>query len=102
MDILASKLLPNVVYPLGLAALLGLLSVLFGYGRWYVAARRVAVAFVATIWLASAPAFADWAVGTLEAQYSPTLPADTPEADVIVILGGMMRSEGASPACGRY
>lgn len=83
-----SKLLPIFFYPLG--SVIGMA----GFGLFFAAMawRRLSIICVgiATLWLwiASMPAFADWALGTLEGQYPP-IPVDAIQsADVAIILGG--------------
>lgn len=85
-----TKLLPVFVSPLGLTLVLsasGLLLALYG-------ARRLAFALVAIsaagLWIASAPAFADWALGALERQYPPQPVEALAPHDVAIVLGGAL------------
>lgn len=83
-----SKALPLVAYPLGLAICL----VLFGGLCASFKLLRVAVASVASglivLWVASMPVVAERALASLERQYPARAIADTPEADVAILLGG--------------
>jgi uncharacterized SAM-binding protein YcdF (DUF218 family) len=84
-----SKLVPVFVYPLGLAIMLGILSlVLAAFGRRRLAGGLLALILVG-LWVASAPAFANWAYAGLEARYKPVPVADLPAADVTIVLGGI-------------
>jgi uncharacterized SAM-binding protein YcdF (DUF218 family) len=88
LTLFLTKLLPVFVYPLGLAIgllLLGGLAAALSWRRLSSAAVAVAVAW---LWVAATPAFAEWALGTLERRYPPRTIADVPTADVAIILGG--------------
>jgi len=82
------KLFALVVYPLGLAICLVLTGGLCAAFRL----RRLAVASVASglivLWIGSMPVFAEWALASLERQHPARKIADTPEADVAILLGG--------------
>lgn len=86
--LLLTKVAPAFVYPLGLTSMLllvaGLCTVLGRRG----AAASLMLAALATIWVSSTPAFADWVMSTLERQYPERTMAETPEADVAIVLGG--------------
>ncbi|WP_456447439.1 YdcF family protein [Thiolapillus sp.] len=96
MSYLMTKILPLLVYPLGLSILL-----LFGALLWH---RRkiVAVGFTAAalviLWVAAMPRFSDWIISTLEAEWPPATAESAPQADAIVLLGGMTR--GMVPGMG--
>jgi uncharacterized SAM-binding protein YcdF (DUF218 family) len=53
------------------------------------------VSAVAGLWIASLPPVATWALSTLEHQYPPKVMAETPVADVAILLGGGV--SGPSP-----
>jgi uncharacterized SAM-binding protein YcdF (DUF218 family) len=83
-----TKLLPVSIYPLALAIELGLVGAVFalwGYRRLASVCTGVAVV---GLWIVATPAFAEWALGTLERQHPPRAIADLPQADVAVVLGG--------------
>ena len=80
-----SKLLPLLVFPLGLACLLLILALL-----WARARRLAIVLALVILWLGSSRYVAYSLVRSLEGRY-PTLDG-TPAADAIVVLGGGTRS----------
>src|SRR6476660_6401913 len=82
------KLLPILVYPLGLALLLCITAFALSFaGRARAVRGTIAVAIV-LLWLASTPAFAGLLINIIEEQ-NPSVPIETisPE-DVVVVLGG--------------
>jgi uncharacterized SAM-binding protein YcdF (DUF218 family) len=85
-----SKLLPLFVYPLGLACLLLLVALftVWKQPRW--TALLIGLAFVILL-LGGNGAIANEVVYSLEKQYLP--PAELPQADAIVVLGGAVRSQ---------
>ncbi|MEL7083455.1 MAG: YdcF family protein [Cyanobacteria bacterium J06597_1] len=87
MFVLLSKVLPLLIYPLGLVCwvfLLGLLTI-----RTRPRATAIALSLaVAYLWLSSTTPVMYAIVGSLERQYRPT---ELPEADAIVLLGGATR-----------
>ncbi|WP_456380097.1 YdcF family protein [Thiolapillus sp.] len=95
---LITKLLPLFLYPLGLSIVLSLLAlVLVWRGRKSSALATLGIAIV-TLWICSTPRFSNWIAGTLERQFPPVSVALTPQADAIVLLGGMTR--GLVPGTG--
>lgn len=97
MDFLLTKLLPVAVYPLGLALLLLVLALLASLTRRKRGARILIVLPFALLWSASTPVVANWLIGTLEGRQPALAPAEAPESDVIVLLGGLAWS---APAAG--
>ncbi len=89
MFVFLSKFLALIVFPVGVIALLLLLALVWRRGR----AAVVALALV-VLWLGSNRYVAYSLVHGLESRYPP-LPADTPPADAIVVLGGGTR--GSDP-----
>ncbi len=83
-----TKLLPVFVYPLGLSLILLLLAGLCAYLNWRRSATVIAGTSVILLWVCAMPAFAEWAQSSLERQYPPRAIADTPSADVAIVLGG--------------
>lgn len=84
-----SKLLPALIYPLGLACFLMLLALLLIWKRPAWASLAILVGFVALMaggngWVASS------LVRSLERQQLP--PGELPQAEAIVVLGGATRS----------
>jgi uncharacterized SAM-binding protein YcdF (DUF218 family) len=85
------KLLPLFVYPLGASILLGIavLALSFvGFKRLRFCLLAVALAL---LWISSTPVFANWLIGELESEYPPIPVEDAPEADAIIVLGGIVR-----------
>lgn len=84
MSIYLSKLLPELVYPLGLALILLIISIfLIRRNRLQVA---VILAAILLLWLGSNHWTAMGLARSLEWQYFP--PAVVPRADIIILLGG--------------
>jgi uncharacterized SAM-binding protein YcdF (DUF218 family) len=85
-----SKLLPIFVFPLGLTLSLAMLSVVL----WLLYYRRLARlgfgAALTILWICSTPVVANRAIASLERQYPPRTMADTPVADVAIVLGGVL------------
>ena len=79
-----SKLLPILVYPLGLAIVLGLFALVRGkrMGR-----GALALALV-ILWIGSMPASSSWLLCQLESEYPPVPIETLPHADVAIVLGG--------------
>jgi uncharacterized SAM-binding protein YcdF (DUF218 family) len=85
-----SKLLPVFIYPVGLTISLfaaGGLSALRGCHRL---AGMCFGAAVVIFWVCSTPVVATWVYSTLERQYPPMTMAETPDADVAIVLGGAL------------
>lgn len=83
-----SKLLPVVVYPLGLSMTLLAAGAVFATARRPAIGRALAGTAIALLWVCSSPVFAGWLLGALERQYPARALADTPEAEVVIVLGG--------------
>lgn len=90
MFLFLSKLLPLLIYPLGLACLLLVIAIAAFWKRPRLAAVSVSLALL-ILWLGSNGLVANWLVRSLERQVVPT--AELPEAAAIVVLGG-----GTKPA----
>jgi uncharacterized SAM-binding protein YcdF (DUF218 family) len=89
MFLFLSKLLPLLLYPIGMA------SVLLVLAFWHIKkrpklARRLIILTLLVIWIPSTPAFSHWIVRTLESRYRPQ---DIPQAQAIVVLGGATASQ---------
>ena len=85
-----TKVLPLFVYPLGLAISLILLGVLLAKFDFRRLAAWIVAAALIVLWTCSTPIFARWALASLERQYPPRTMAETPEADVAIVLGGVV------------
>jgi uncharacterized SAM-binding protein YcdF (DUF218 family) len=86
--LLLSKVLPLLVYPLGLTLSLSAAGALLSRLRFLRFARLCFGAAVAVLWLCSTPLVADWAIAGLERQYPARPIAEMPQADVAIVLGG--------------
>lgn len=91
MDFLfLSKLLPLFFYPLGLACLLILISLIIWWK--YPRLTPIPLVFAVIILLISSNIwFSNWLLKSLEWQYSPNT-NELPTAEAIVILGGCTKS----------
>lgn len=88
MFLFLSKLLPLLVYPLGIACLLIGVAIVTLWKRPRVAAVCLATA-LGVLLLFSNGTFSRWLVRSLEWQHLPA--ADLPQAEAIVVLGGSTR-----------
>ena len=99
MSSYVEKLLPILVYPLGLALLLCITAFALSFaGRARALKVSIAVAII-LLWLASTPAFADLLTVILEEQ-DPPVPIETisPKDVVIVLGGGLVQPAHIGPA----
>lgn len=84
-----TKLLPVFAYPLGAAILVGLVVLaLLIFGRIRIARVLLALA-LAGLWVAATPAFSNWIGLRLELRYPPVPIEALPQADAIILLGGI-------------
>lgn len=96
MDFFLSKLLPLFVYPLGIGVLLGLGGVLVALRRRAFGAAALGLLGIAVLAVASAPRTAGWLMDELEAPFAGQGIDALPNADAIVVLGGILSApEGA-------
>lgn len=91
--VVLAKLAGAALYPLNLALLAGLAALLLR--RRAKLRRALALFALAWLWLWSTPWLAQQAARSLEAGHPPVAPAALPEADLIVLLGGL--SDPAAP-----
>ncbi len=89
MSLFLSKLVPIVLYPLGLAILFAIAALAFI--RFRRTARLALIVAILLLWLPSMPVTANLLALRWEAAYPPVAAADLPHADVIVLLGGFVR-----------
>jgi len=90
-----SRIASTFVAPLGfclLAGLLGLLLLLRGKRR---SGLAISLASLALLWVAATPLAARLSLGILENRYPIRSAAETPPADIAIVLGGVL--EGAIP-----
>jgi uncharacterized SAM-binding protein YcdF (DUF218 family) len=90
MFIFLSKLLPLLIYPLGFACLLLVITLITLWKRPKIAALSVTLALIALL-LGSNGWIATHLARSLEAQYLP--PTQVPKADAIVVLGGGIKPQ---------
>ena len=94
MGFLLSKLLPLLLYPLGLGLLLQLAGTT-GLARASRRARRwglgLSGAGIGLIWLFAMPMISRQLIWGLEEQAAALTPATIPQADAVVVLGGGLR-----------
>ncbi|MFM7732522.1 MAG: YdcF family protein [Cyanobium sp.] len=88
MGFLLSKLLPQLLYPLGLAVLLQLAALVGHRRRWAPWASGTGLAL---LWIAASPWLSRQLVWGLEEQASRLTPASLPRADAVMVLGGGLR-----------
>lgn len=96
MGFLLSKLLPQLLYPLGLGLLLLLASQLGRPRRW---ASGLGAAGIALLWVGAMPLTARELVWGLEERSAALTPRTIPSTDAIVVLGGGLRA-GVPPRAG--
>lgn len=85
MEYELSKVLPILVYPIGLTIQIVFVVALLARRK---IASLLAVLAVVILWISGTTVFADWLLGTLENEFPPTPIEDLPNADAIVVLGG--------------
>ena len=94
--LLMTKLAPIFLYPVGAVIMLTLFGLVLALLHRQRLSMTLFAAAATWLWVASTPAFADWAIATLERQY-PARPIElTQNADVAIVLGGAM-SQPAPP-----
>ena len=86
MGFLLSKLLPLLVYPLGLGLLLQLAGL--GSGRKAKLSRALGASGVAVIWLFAMPITSRQLIWGLEERAAALTPRAIPNADAVIVLGG--------------
>lgn len=91
MGLFLSKLLPLLIYPIGIVSLLlvAALLLVWRHPRWTAIALILALAVLV---VPSSPVAARGLVRSLEQQYVPP-PSPLPTADAIVVLGGALRPQ---------
>ena len=85
MAFLLSKLLPQLVYPLGASLLLLFAGLLGRRRRW---GGGLSIAGLALLWLASMPLLSRQLLRGLEEQAVRLTPEPLPSADAVLVLGG--------------
>ncbi len=91
MNVIAlSKVLPHLVYPLTIAVGLGLIALLFLVLRKPATAGVTLLLLIATLGVAGNPRVANYLVTDIERTYPPLSPENTPPAEAIVMLAGVV------------
>ena len=88
MEYLLSKLLPLLVYPLGLAILLSLLGIVMVLRNHRSAAVLSVLLSIAILWVSSTNVFSGFVIKSLEQDFPPVAVDHLPVVDAIVVLGG--------------
>ena len=86
-----SKLLPQLLYPLGLSLLLQLIALLNHQRRW---ARGLSVSGLLLLTIPSLPLVSDALLRPLEQEAASLTPQAIPSADAVLVLGGGIRPAG--------
>lgn len=88
MTLFLAKLVPLLLYPVGLTLLLGLAGL--GLARFHLVrvGRGLVMLSLMLLWVTSTPIFANWVYSALEAEYPVTALDTLPHADVAIVLGG--------------
>jgi len=89
MGFLLSKLLPLLVYPLGLGLLLQLAGL--GSGKRPRLSRGLSASGITLLWLFAMPITSRQLIWGLEQPAAALTPAEIPQADAVVVLGGGLR-----------
>lgn len=88
MELFLSKLIAQLVYPIGVSIWLVLLAVVLIWLRWRWGATVVLLLSIGCLWVCSTKVFSDYIRGSLESRYAPVSVDASPSADAIVVLGG--------------
>src|SRR5512143_1902496 len=84
------KIIPAFLMPPDVVLLLGLIALVLASLRRRKAAVALGAAGLLILWAAATPRVADAFAGPIVRRYLPTLPAASPTAGAIVILGGTL------------
>ena len=85
MEYRLSKLLPLLVYPLGLAILLSLLGIVMVLRNHRSAAVLSILLGIAILWVSSTNVFSGFVIKSLEQNYPPVAADHLPVVDAIVV-----------------
>lgn len=88
MSLLLSKIVPALLFPVGLGVVLGLAAAVLAFRKGARAAGSVALLAALVLYLASSPIVSTCLLRSLEDRYPP--PRNSPPAAAIVLLGGGM------------
>jgi uncharacterized SAM-binding protein YcdF (DUF218 family) len=88
MNIYFTKILSQLIYPLNLSLLLGVLAGFLFWLRWRRLAGLCLAVSISWLWLCSIPVFSDVLRGSLERIHLPSSIETLPRTDAILVLGG--------------
>jgi uncharacterized SAM-binding protein YcdF (DUF218 family) len=94
MSLDVEKLVPILIYPLGLTLLLCIVALALSFANRASALRASIVSAVILLWLASTPVFANLLANLLEDQNSPVPTETIPPKDVVIVLSGDVARRG--------
>ncbi|MBL8908193.1 MAG: YdcF family protein [Rhizobiales bacterium] len=97
---MSDKLLALFAYPLSLALLGIILAWLLVLGKWKKPGLFIGLAATVWLWVASTPVFSRWALSTLESEYPAESITSYKPADVVIVLGGVLRPGDPYPDLG--
>jgi uncharacterized SAM-binding protein YcdF (DUF218 family) len=92
VELLVSKILTQLAYPLGLSLFFSLLAGLLFWRSRRRPAGLCLLFSLLVLWVPSLPAVSDHLRASLERRYPPVPIEDVPKADVIVVLGGAVEA----------
>lgn len=95
MPLYLDKILPQLAYPLGLSLSLCLLAAVLVWFGWRRIGAGLVVLSVAWVGLWSLPVASDALRLSLEARHAQELAGVLPQADAVVVIGGVMHPEYA-------
>ncbi len=95
MNILFSKILAFLTYPMGVISLLVVLAIVTRLLGWVSRARFFLVLALLVLFLASSPKIAGSLASSLENQYPPVTMDQIPQSSVLVMLGGVLAAPQA-------
>jgi uncharacterized SAM-binding protein YcdF (DUF218 family) len=91
IELLLSKLIPIVAYPLGGAIALGAIALVLSFTRFQRFGRALLAGVLIGLWIMATPAFANWMSMRLESQFPPVRVEALPNGDAVIVLGGFLR-----------
>lgn len=83
--------MPFLVYPLGVALVLGCVALALSFTRLRVWGSALLTVALVVLWVASTPVLARWLIAELEGQHPPIHESEAPAADAIILLGGAVK-----------
>jgi uncharacterized SAM-binding protein YcdF (DUF218 family) len=87
---LLTELLSLFAYPLGAALLVGAFALALTFTNWQRLGQILFCLALVVLWLASTPVCASWLTWRLESQFPPVSVAMLPQADAVIVLGGVI------------